>query len=84
MSTQSNGLPHIELVKASIRVRRIGWYATRQNLLKKGATAHDIAKVLAWQLEILGVEFRKGSDEYLTRLRESCADKMPKFPHIQL
>lgn len=43
-----------QLVKYSILVRRYGYYTVRCKMLKEGGSLQDVAKVLAWQLRILG------------------------------
>ena len=45
-----------DLVRISVKVRQIGWYAARQRILKLGGTMEDVAKVLVWQLRILGAK----------------------------
>ena len=45
-----------ELVRASVKARQCGWYATRGRILNRGGSLKDVAKVLVWQLNILGVE----------------------------
>lgn len=45
-----------EQVKWAMKSRRIGWYATRQGMLKRGATMHDVAWVLVSVLRIQGAE----------------------------
>ena len=42
------------LVKYTIQCHRIGYYATRQAMLKRGASLEDVAKVLTMRLRILG------------------------------
>lgn len=61
MSTQKPtlvepALPHLVRVRASIRARTIGYYATRQSLLKQGGNMADVAWVLISQLLIQGVD----------------------------
>lgn len=59
-----------ELVKFSIKARRVGWYATRQGILKAGGDLKDVVRVLCWQLEIQGVAWRKAQVEK-ARLQEA-------------
>lgn len=42
------------LVRFAIKSHRIGWYATRQQMIKQGASLIDVHKVLAMRLRILG------------------------------
>lgn len=42
------------LVKYSIKMRQCGYYAIRQQMIKNGASLYDVAKVLSFQLRILG------------------------------
>lgn len=39
-------MPHLDRVRYAIKVRRIGWYATRQSILRNGGTLKDVAWVL--------------------------------------
>lgn len=47
-------MPFRSLVRYCIKSHRIGWYATRQQMIKQGASLADIHKVLAMRLRILG------------------------------
>lgn len=47
-------MPFRTLVRYAIKCHRIGYYATRQQMLKNGASLHDVAWVLAARLRILG------------------------------
>lgn len=47
-----------ELVRASVKARQCGWYATRGRILNRGGSLKDVARVLVWQLNILGAEER--------------------------
>lgn len=42
------------LIKFALRVNQIGWYATRQQMIKQGASMQDIAHVLVFRLNMLG------------------------------
>lgn len=42
------------IMQYCIKCHKQGYYATRQQMLKHGGTLHDIAKVLALRLFILG------------------------------
>lgn len=48
-------MSHSVKVQWSLKARRLGWYATRQAMLKRGASMHDVAWVLVTQLMIQGV-----------------------------
>lgn len=45
-----------DIVKATIKMNRIGYYAARQEMIKKGASLHDVALALTMRLRILGAE----------------------------
>lgn len=47
-------MPFKSLVVYCSKIQRQGWYATRQQMLRQGADLHDVAKVLAMRLRILG------------------------------
>lgn len=47
-------LPHLSRVLFSTRVRRHGYYATRQSILRNGGNMHDVAWVLTTTLRIQG------------------------------
>lgn len=49
-------MPFRSLVRYCINSHRIGWYATRQQMLKHGASLHEIHQVLAMRLRILGAK----------------------------
>ena len=53
-SLSGSKMPFRSLVLYCIKSHRIGWYATRQMMIKQGATLNDIHKVLAMRLRILG------------------------------
>jgi hypothetical protein len=42
------------IVTYCIKSHRIGYYATRQNMLRNGASLQDVHKMLAMRLRILG------------------------------
>ena len=42
-----------DLVKYAIKINRIGYYATRQQMIKSGASLNDVHKVLVMRLRIL-------------------------------
>lgn len=41
------------LIKYALNVNNIGWYATRQQMLKNGASMQDVAHVLVFRLNML-------------------------------
>lgn len=47
-------MSHLTRVRYALKVHRIGWYATRQSILRHGGTLHDVAWVLASVLTIQG------------------------------
>ena len=47
-------MSHLTRVRFAIKVHRIGWYATRQSILRHGGTLHDVAWVLVSTLRIQG------------------------------
>lgn len=47
-------LPFRQRVKIAIKVRRIGYYAARQHLLRQGGNLHDVAWLLTTTLRIQG------------------------------
>ena len=47
-------MSHLSRVQYSCKVRRIGWYATRQSILRNGGSLHDVAWVLVSILTIQG------------------------------
>ena len=47
-------MSHLDRVRYALKVRRIGWYATRQSILKNGDSLHDVAWVLGSILTIQG------------------------------
>lgn len=47
-------MTHLDRVQYSCKVRRIGWYATRQSILRHGGSLHDVAWVLVTTLRIQG------------------------------
>jgi hypothetical protein len=44
----------VDIVRATIKMNRIGYYAARQEMLKNGATLKDVHKALVFRLRILG------------------------------
>ena len=42
------------LVRFCIKSHSIGWYATRQQMIKQGASLSEVHQVLAMRLRILG------------------------------
>ncbi len=47
-------MSHLSRVRYALKVRRIGWYATRQSILRNGGSLHDVAWVLVSILTIQG------------------------------
>lgn len=47
-------MSHLSRVRYALKVHRIGWYATRQSILKNGGNLHDVAWVLVSILTIQG------------------------------
>lgn len=47
-------LPFRQRVKIALKVRRIGYYAARQHMLKQGGNLHDVAWMLTTLLRIQG------------------------------
>lgn len=47
-------LSHLQRVKVALKVKRIGYYASRQHLLRLGGNLHDVAWLLATSLTIQG------------------------------
>ena len=47
-------MSHLTRVQFALKVHRIGWYATRQSILRNGGSLHDVAWVLASVLTIQG------------------------------
>lgn len=42
-----------QLITYMMKCNRIGYYASRQNMLRNGASQHDVAKMLAFRLRYL-------------------------------
>ncbi len=75
-----------ELVRYSTGVRRKGWFATRQQMIKEGGSLQDVARVLVWQLNILGADARqtqtlwaKGSSAQIKERSERLAEDFRKM-----
>ena len=47
-------MPFRSLVAYALKCNQIGWFATRQQMLKNGASYKDLAHVLVFRLNILG------------------------------
>lgn len=47
-------MSHLTRVRYALKVRSIGWYATRQSILRNGGSLHDVAWVLVSTLIIQG------------------------------
>lgn len=46
-------MPFRSLVRYALNAKSIGWYATRQQMIKNGATMQDVAHVLVFRLNML-------------------------------
>lgn len=42
-----------QIITYMMKCNRIGYYASRQSMIKNGATQHDVAKMLAFRLRYL-------------------------------
>lgn len=49
----NSSLSFKQIITYMMKCNRIGYYASRQSMIKNGATQHDVAKMLAFRLRYL-------------------------------